>query len=192
MPQPGDLGAGVEVVGLYANRHRARVGLAAGDRREQRDFVAIAERGGARGDFLVDRDAHCAPAGQLARPRAAALAQAFDQRRAPCWRPAARAPRCRGRTHRASGRNRGLSTAWIRPDWNLDYIGCGAVFGTTSKAGLSGERIGLPGLRAVTRAVRIPCGRDWRDRCRQRGVRCRGRSRWCRRAERANAGRGPR
>jgi thiamine-phosphate pyrophosphorylase len=37
-----------------------------------------------------------------------------------------------------------------------DYIGCGAVFGTTSKADVAGERIGLEGLRAVVNAVRIP------------------------------------
>lgn len=37
-----------------------------------------------------------------------------------------------------------------------DYIGCGAVFGTTSKADLAGERIGPEGLRAVTEAVGIP------------------------------------
>jgi thiamine-phosphate pyrophosphorylase len=36
------------------------------------------------------------------------------------------------------------------------YIGCGAVFGTTSKAEVAGERIGVEGLRAVVEAVRIP------------------------------------
>jgi thiamine-phosphate pyrophosphorylase len=36
------------------------------------------------------------------------------------------------------------------------YIGCGAVFGTTSKAGLADERIGLEGLRAVVRNVAVP------------------------------------
>lgn len=35
------------------------------------------------------------------------------------------------------------------------YIGCGAVFGTTSKD-VGGERIGPDGLRAVARAVSIP------------------------------------
>lgn len=37
-----------------------------------------------------------------------------------------------------------------------DYIGCGAVFGTRSKAGLEQERIGPEGAAAVARAVRIP------------------------------------
>jgi thiamine-phosphate pyrophosphorylase len=37
-----------------------------------------------------------------------------------------------------------------------DYIGCGAVFGTTSKAGLEHERIGPEGLRAVVDAVAVP------------------------------------
>ena len=37
-----------------------------------------------------------------------------------------------------------------------DYIGCGAVFGTTSKPGLEDERIGTDGLRAVVQAVDIP------------------------------------
>ncbi len=37
-----------------------------------------------------------------------------------------------------------------------DYIGCGAVFGTASKAGLEDERIGPRGLAAVARAVTIP------------------------------------
>ena len=37
-----------------------------------------------------------------------------------------------------------------------DYIGCGAVFGTTSKAGLEDERIGPDGLRAVVEAVDVP------------------------------------
>lgn len=37
-----------------------------------------------------------------------------------------------------------------------DYIGCGAVFGTTSKAGLEGERIGTNRLRQVVDAVDIP------------------------------------
>ena len=36
------------------------------------------------------------------------------------------------------------------------YIGCGAVFGTQSKAGLADERIGTEQLRRVTRAVSIP------------------------------------
>lgn len=35
------------------------------------------------------------------------------------------------------------------------YIGCGAVFGTASKD-LAGERIGVPRLAAVARAVRVP------------------------------------
>lgn len=37
-----------------------------------------------------------------------------------------------------------------------DYIGCGAVFGTTSKPGLEKERIGPDGLAAVVRAVEVP------------------------------------
>lgn len=37
-----------------------------------------------------------------------------------------------------------------------DYIGCGAVFGTTSKAGIGDERIGLQRLAEVVRSVRIP------------------------------------
>jgi thiamine-phosphate pyrophosphorylase len=37
-----------------------------------------------------------------------------------------------------------------------DYIGCGAVFGTTTKAEVRGERIGPEGLAAVARAVTIP------------------------------------
>lgn len=36
------------------------------------------------------------------------------------------------------------------------YIGCGAVFGTTSKAEAAGERIGLARLDDVARAVSIP------------------------------------
>jgi thiamine-phosphate pyrophosphorylase len=36
------------------------------------------------------------------------------------------------------------------------YIGCGAVFGTTTKPGLADERIGLDRLREVVRAVSIP------------------------------------
>lgn len=36
------------------------------------------------------------------------------------------------------------------------YIGCGAVFGSTTKAGLRDERIGTERLDAVARAVRIP------------------------------------
>lgn len=37
-----------------------------------------------------------------------------------------------------------------------DYIGCGAVFGTTSKADIGDEAIGTDRLRAVVEAVRIP------------------------------------
>jgi thiamine-phosphate pyrophosphorylase len=37
-----------------------------------------------------------------------------------------------------------------------DYIGCGAVFGTTSKADAANERIGIHRLDEVARAVRIP------------------------------------
>ncbi len=37
-----------------------------------------------------------------------------------------------------------------------DYIGCGAVFGTTSKAEVGDERIGTARLDKVARAVRIP------------------------------------
>jgi thiamine-phosphate pyrophosphorylase len=36
------------------------------------------------------------------------------------------------------------------------YVGCGAVFGTTSKAEVADEQIGPEGLRAVVKAVRIP------------------------------------
>jgi thiamine-phosphate pyrophosphorylase len=37
-----------------------------------------------------------------------------------------------------------------------DYIGCGAVFLTTSKGGLHNERIGPAGLRRITQAVQLP------------------------------------
>jgi thiamine-phosphate pyrophosphorylase len=37
-----------------------------------------------------------------------------------------------------------------------DYIGCGAVFGTTSKAEVAGERIGTERLARVVNAVSIP------------------------------------
>lgn len=37
-----------------------------------------------------------------------------------------------------------------------DYIGCGAVFGTRSKAGLAEERIGPEGLARVVGAVDVP------------------------------------
>jgi thiamine-phosphate pyrophosphorylase len=37
-----------------------------------------------------------------------------------------------------------------------DYIGCGAVFGTASKPGIEGERIGTDGLARVVRAVNAP------------------------------------
>jgi len=37
-----------------------------------------------------------------------------------------------------------------------DYIGCGAVFGTTTKPEIAGERIGVERLAEVVRAVRIP------------------------------------
>ena len=37
-----------------------------------------------------------------------------------------------------------------------DYIGCGAVFGTTTKQDVGNERIGPEGLEAVARAVDIP------------------------------------
>lgn len=37
-----------------------------------------------------------------------------------------------------------------------DYIGCGAVFGTSSKADVGDERIGPQGLAAVVEALRIP------------------------------------
>jgi thiamine-phosphate pyrophosphorylase len=37
-----------------------------------------------------------------------------------------------------------------------DYIGCGAVFGTTTKEDAADERIGTARLDAVARAVRIP------------------------------------
>ncbi len=36
------------------------------------------------------------------------------------------------------------------------YLGCGAVFGTTSKREAAGERIGCTRLDAVARAVRVP------------------------------------
>lgn len=41
-------------------------------------------------------------------------------------------------------------------DAGADYIGCGAVFGTTSKPGLENERIGTAGLRNVVDAVDVP------------------------------------
>jgi thiamine-phosphate pyrophosphorylase len=37
-----------------------------------------------------------------------------------------------------------------------DYIGCGAIFGTTSKPEVQGEQIGTEGLARVVRAVHIP------------------------------------
>ena len=37
-----------------------------------------------------------------------------------------------------------------------DYIGCGAVYGTTSKPDVGDKRIGVDRLREVVRAVRIP------------------------------------
>ena len=37
-----------------------------------------------------------------------------------------------------------------------DYLGCGAVFGTTTKAEVAGERIGTERLDAVARSVSIP------------------------------------
>ncbi|NIP79212.1 MAG: thiamine phosphate synthase, partial [Gemmatimonadetes bacterium] len=37
-----------------------------------------------------------------------------------------------------------------------DYIGCGAVFGTTSKPGLEEERIGPEGLARVVESVSVP------------------------------------
>lgn len=37
-----------------------------------------------------------------------------------------------------------------------DYIGCGAVFGTSSKADVASERIGPEGVAAVARAVDVP------------------------------------
>jgi thiamine-phosphate pyrophosphorylase len=37
-----------------------------------------------------------------------------------------------------------------------DYIGCGAVFGTTSKPDVAGERIGTERLRQVVNAVAVP------------------------------------
>jgi thiamine-phosphate pyrophosphorylase len=37
-----------------------------------------------------------------------------------------------------------------------NYVGCGAVFGTTSKAEVADEQIGPEGLREVVKAVRIP------------------------------------
>lgn len=37
-----------------------------------------------------------------------------------------------------------------------DYIGCGAVFGTTSKPEVAGERIGVARLGEVARAVTVP------------------------------------
>jgi thiamine-phosphate pyrophosphorylase len=36
------------------------------------------------------------------------------------------------------------------------YIGCGAVFGTTTKADAAGERIGVDRLNEIVRAVNIP------------------------------------
>lgn len=46
--------------------------------------------------------------------------------------------------------------ARLAAELGADYIGCGAVFGTTSKRGLADERIGTDRLAAVVRAVRIP------------------------------------
>lgn len=37
-----------------------------------------------------------------------------------------------------------------------DYIGCGAVFGTSSKADVASERIGPEGVASVARAVDVP------------------------------------
>jgi thiamine-phosphate pyrophosphorylase len=39
----------------------------------------------------------------------------------------------------------------------VDYLGVGALFGTSSKAGLGDEAIGTAGLRRVIEAVEIPC-----------------------------------
>jgi thiamine-phosphate pyrophosphorylase len=47
-------------------------------------------------------------------------------------------------------------TARRLADEGADYIGCGAVFGTTSKVGLADERIGTDRLREVVEAVDIP------------------------------------
>lgn len=38
----------------------------------------------------------------------------------------------------------------------VDYIGCGAVFGTTSKPEAADERLGLEGLAEVARASSVP------------------------------------
>jgi thiamine-phosphate pyrophosphorylase len=48
------------------------------------------------------------------------------------------------------------ASARIAEREGADYIGCGAVFGTTSKADASSERIGVERLDQVARAVRIP------------------------------------
>lgn len=47
-------------------------------------------------------------------------------------------------------------TARLAQEAGADYIGCGAVFGTTTKAEARGEKIGPDGLAAVARAVTIP------------------------------------
>lgn len=41
-------------------------------------------------------------------------------------------------------------------DDGADYIGCGSVFGTTTKAEAAGERIGPEGVAAVARASPVP------------------------------------
>jgi len=41
-------------------------------------------------------------------------------------------------------------------DNGADYIGCGSVFGTTTKAEAAGERIGPEGVAAVARASPVP------------------------------------
>ena len=48
------------------------------------------------------------------------------------------------------------ATAHAAQAAGADYIGCGAVFGTTSKPGVGDERIGTARLAEVVRAVRIP------------------------------------
>lgn len=38
----------------------------------------------------------------------------------------------------------------------VDYIGCGAVFGTSTKPEVAGERVGVEGLASVVRASPVP------------------------------------
>jgi thiamine-phosphate pyrophosphorylase len=70
-------------------------------------------------------------------------------------------PVAAARTHAPAGFLIGFSTddpaaaAQAAAD-GADYIGCGAVFGTTSKADAAAERIGVARLDRVARAVNVP------------------------------------